>query len=734
MLALIYLFLCFATGYVICSFCLPKLAGFSETTFRGTPIKLSKFFILVPAWFVSGTLVMTWTAYLTAYLFKAKANPLKYGDFAAFALGFIIAVVGTLLLIKKKRARQLKGDLEKFSIPELVFVVLVIFLVFTLMYKTFFVKENRLYVGVSVFSDFSPHLGMIRSFSHGNNFPTVYSHYAGEDVRYHFMFQFLVGNLEFLGLRLDHAFNIPSILSLVFAYFLLYALAVRLSGRKPVGFVSCLLFAFRCSPSLWKYLSELKKDSVKETFLTNTNFIGYTTHEDWGLWNLNVYCNQRHLALGICALLIVLHLFIPNIYAMAERWKKYVSDREEREREKQLAIEEKLRMEVALAESEGEVPAEADAEDEEIEYEDEENLEPSWLERGVEKICDFLRFSLFKKEGWLPKDIISAVVAGILLGMTAFWNGATLLATIMVLFVLAMAADRRLEFLITAVITAGLSLTQTHFFTKGESVVSAKMQYGFIAENPTFFGALDYVLRLCGILIIVLLAAFAVVKGVRKWILVAFSAPFIFSFYVSLTMDVTVNHKYIMVSIMLMNIFAAILIDKMFRKKEGWLRAFCVFLVFIMTATGFYDYRTVLKKNNAMTGCLTYPMEDPMADWIQENTTSQDIFLTPFYSLSRPVLAGAMLYEGHAYYPMTAGYDTDKRYKLTKQMYECTDRDELIALLRENKISYVIIDNDARSNDYFRVNERIFEETFEKVYVEDEGQWMISIFDTSKLK
>ncbi len=734
MLGLLYLFLCFATGYALCSICLPKLSKLTETTFRGTPIKLSKFFILVPAWFVSGTLVMTWTAYIVAYLFRAKENPLKYGDFAAFGLGIIIVALGTLFLILKKRARQLNGALASFSTAELVFVVLVVILVFSLMYKTFFVKEDRLYVGVSVFSDFSPHLGMIRSFSHGNNFPTVYSHYAGEDVRYHFMFQFLVGNLEFLGLRLDHAFNIPSILSLVFAYFLLYALAVRLSGRKPVGYLTCLFFAFRCSPSLWKYLSELPKKTVSETALANTNFIGYTTHEDWGLWNLNVYCNQRHLAIGMCALLLVLHLFIPNIYVMAERWKKYVTDRDERERERKEAAEEARLTALALAESEGETADDPDAEDADYEYEDESELEPSKFEKCIEKIGEFLRFSLFRKEGWMPKDIVTAVVAGILLGMTAFWNGATLLATIMVLFVLAMAADRRLEFLITAVITAGLSLCQTSFFTEGESVVSAKMQYGFIAENPTLFGSIDYVLRLCGVLTLVLLAAFAVVKGVRKWILFAFSAPFIFSFYVSLTMDVTVNHKYIMVSIMLMNIFAAILIDRLFRKKSGWLKAFCVFLVFIMTATGLYDYRVVIKKNNALTGCLTYAMDDPMADWIEENTTSQDIFLTPFYSLSRPVLAGAMLYEGHAYYPMTAGYDTDKRYRLTRDMYECKDRDELIRLLRENNISYVIIDNDARTNDYFTVNEAIFEETFEKVYVEDEGQWMISIFDTSKLK
>jgi len=67
-------------------------------------------------------------------------------------------------------------------------------------------------IGWSVSSDFSTHLAVIRSFSYGSNFPSGYPHFADGNMRYHFMFMFLAGNLEFLGLRLDWAFNLPSIL------------------------------------------------------------------------------------------------------------------------------------------------------------------------------------------------------------------------------------------------------------------------------------------------------------------------------------------------------------------------------------------------------------------------------------------------------------------------------------------------------------------------------------------
>ena len=45
-------------------------------------------------------------------------------------------------------------------------------------------------------------------------YTSQYPHYGGQDVKYHFMFQFLVGNLEYLGLRLDLGYNLVSILSL----------------------------------------------------------------------------------------------------------------------------------------------------------------------------------------------------------------------------------------------------------------------------------------------------------------------------------------------------------------------------------------------------------------------------------------------------------------------------------------------------------------------------------------
>jgi hypothetical protein len=221
-----------------------------------------------------------------------------------------------------KKEKFFCGD-KKVIRLEFLLVAAVVLLASVLMWTTFYVKGSSLYVGYTVYSDFSPHIGMIRSFSYGNNFPTAYSHYAGEDIRYHFMFQFLVGNLEYLGLRLDYAFNIPSILSFTGAFLLLYVLAVKITGKISAGFLSCVFFAFRSAKTLFTYLSNLPKGTnILKALAENTDFISDTPNEDWGLWNLNVYCNQRHLALGLMVLLLLLILFLPHLYEMFERLKE----------------------------------------------------------------------------------------------------------------------------------------------------------------------------------------------------------------------------------------------------------------------------------------------------------------------------------------------------------------------------------------------------------------------------
>lgn len=660
MIAVIYLLISFFAGSAICRVAFPGLQESCSYSYKKVKIKLSAWFVLLPAWFLTGIIVQTWVTYLATYFFRDKAYPLSYGNAVSMTL-FLVGTVCYYYFKLKKKENCNKIHIESFDTTEWVILCTVCFIAFTLMWKTFCVRDGSLYVGYSVFSDFSPHLGMIRSFSYGNNFPTTYSFFAGEDIKYHFMFQFLVGNLEFLGMRIDYAFNLPSMLGFVSTVMLFYAFVVKLTGKKAVACFSVVFFLFRSSFSVFRFIIEREPGiGIFQALAKNTQFIGYTTNEHWGLWNLNVYSNQRHLGFTLGVLLFVLMQFLPHLY------------------------------------------------------------------EGVLKDGNVKSF--FSRKGWEIKDLRLALCCGIFLGSIGFWNGAVTIAALLVLFGVAILADRRLEFLVVAVIAVTLTLLQSKFFIHG-SAVELSFEFGFIAEEKSLSGVLGYIGRLTGILPFALAASLLIIPRIQKYLILAFSFPFLFSFFVSLTPDVTVNHKYIMISVMLLSIFAADLVVRLLEQRQMWKRALAVFLVFLMTATGLYDYRTLLKVNE---NALVFSQKDPLTLWVKENATSQDIFLTHNYSLNSLVLGGAMLYDGWQYFAWSAGYDTEGRDELVRQMYEADSPETLIRLIEQNNIRFIVVDNEARNAIEYEVNEEIIAGTYEMVFHYNDNGSDTIIYDTKR--
>lgn len=691
MIGLFFILISFGLGWAICSLAFPKLSQTVEKDCLQRRISVSPYILILPAWYVTGTLALTWTTYLIAYLFRGAEEPLFYANLIAMPLALIFIVC---TFINRKRYTQANSvpflcNNKKAVALELYLLIAITVLANVLMWLTFYVNGENLYVGVSVFSDFSPHVGMIRSFSYGNNFPTAYPHYAGEDIKYHFMFQFLAGNLEYLGLRIDYAFNLPSILSFISAFLLLYLLAVKITGKLGAGILACLFFAFRSSKTLFIYLTELPEGtSIWKALWENTNFISSTPNEDWGLWNLNVYCNQRHLAFGLAAIFFILLLFLPHLYEMFEDIQKfYMETREHRRKHGKIS--------------------------------------------PFQKLAGGLRVIFFTKQGWEIKDLRTAIATGLVLGSLSFFHGAAVIGVLTILFIMAVVSRRRLEYVIMAVLAVLLSLLQTKFFIHG-SAVATQFLFGFIAENKTLFGALSYLERLLGILPLVLIAALCLEKGATRYLILAFLAPLVFAFTISLTVDVTVNHKYIMMSCILLGIFAAAVIMKLFERRE-WISGTVGFLlIFILTATGIYDFITVLQKN-IPESAIVLELDNELTAWINENSKSQDIFLTSNYSINQVVLGGAMLFEGWPYFPWSAGYDTDYRTAQVKLMYEAKTPEELSELVKENNIRYIIVDNDNRSSEDYVINEANINSTFECIYTIGEDEWKTSIFDTQKL-
>jgi hypothetical protein len=196
------------------------------------------------------------------------------------------------------------------------FVILSIFFLFSvaLMWKTLnLTADGNISVATKAWSDFAATIPLIRSFSFGANFPPEYPIFAGMPIRYHFVFFALVGILEKLGIHLVWGLNILSSLAFFTLLACIYYLGKTVFKSKKVGLLSVVFFLFNGSFAFVEFFKKnpLSTDTLM-IILENTEFSSFGPYDGnlvSAFWSLNIFTNQRHLALAY-AVFLVLILFI----------------------------------------------------------------------------------------------------------------------------------------------------------------------------------------------------------------------------------------------------------------------------------------------------------------------------------------------------------------------------------------------------------------------------------------
>lgn len=680
MLALIYLCSCILVGASILYGVSPEIFQKDLSAYNRKKLAVSPVLLWLPASGVTGILLVTWSVYIMARILYGSDHPLLYANMVVLLFwGIVLAVTWGMAYKRGRRGVRVKANSSSFKNygVELIFFLLCFGFVTYLMYYTFHIRDNTIYVGGTLAGDFSVHLGMIRSFSWGDNFITSYTLYGGEDIRYHFMYQFLVGNLEFLGMRIEHALNLSSAITMLFASMLLYVLTVKVSGKGTAGYLSVLFFYFRSSESLFHYIAETpKEENLIKKLSSNRAYIGYTPNENWGIWGWNVFVNQRHLAISLAVALLVILMVLPKLYEMFRCFRTLEIDRNS-------------------------------------------------------TLFSYVRECFLKKDSWQLKDYKVMILLGMIAGGSAFFNGAVFIALIVMVFFLAALSKNRLDFVVFAGIAGVLSLVQSHVFIYGEAV-SPEYYFGFLAEAKTLWGVLYFLIRLLGVLVVVLAAAFMHYRGINRYLIVVFLTPAILTFTVKMTNDINVNHKYLFISCMMLDVIAATYVADLVRKKD-YVRNVCVgILVLILTSTGLYDIHS-LKMQNTEEKSVRIAVDDPISTWIRENTSSTDLFLTAPYALNSVTVAGAMLYQGYEYVCWSAGYDVNTRHMQVAAMYSATNQEQLKRLVEQNGITYIIVDRAVRSQEGYTVNEAVIAATYESAYTQGDGEDKFTIYDTTQV-
>lgn len=197
---------------------------------------------------------------------------------------------------------------------EFIFVLFALLLSTWLMSSTFSYGNGYMIIASKAWSDFASTIPLIRSFSLGVNFPPQYPLFPGEPIHYHFLFYFFVGLLEKLGIRIDFALNIPSVISFTWLLFITYFFAKKIFKSIIIGILSVIFFLFNGSLSFIEFLKTHPiSGNILNDIISNKTFPSFGPYDGKivsAFWNLNIYTNQRHLAGTFAFSLLIIYLFL----------------------------------------------------------------------------------------------------------------------------------------------------------------------------------------------------------------------------------------------------------------------------------------------------------------------------------------------------------------------------------------------------------------------------------------
>lgn len=288
MLAIFYLFFSFLLGLLVINAFLPKM----------------KILTRLAASFLIGIFLITWLTFLFSLLFSFTTDPLQWGIRVSF---LILLVIG--LVLKKSRPKLTMPAVQFF------FLALVLLVSGWLMRKSFGYTHSHFLIASNIYDDFNIHLGVMRSFSWGENFPAQLPFFAGGSIRYHFMTDFLFGVLEFLGLNPGWAINLPCFLAFASLLIFIFALSQKLvGGRFWLGLFSAILSLFNSSLTFVKFFQRLPLSWQTPKQVWRLGRYLSAGPFDGGIisifWNLNTFLNQRHLIFSSAMFLLVIDLLL----------------------------------------------------------------------------------------------------------------------------------------------------------------------------------------------------------------------------------------------------------------------------------------------------------------------------------------------------------------------------------------------------------------------------------------
>jgi DNA-binding beta-propeller fold protein YncE len=697
MMALIYLILAACVGDFFCR----RFYQFESVAHRWAAA------ILV------GLLVSSWFTYLAGLAFFWASRPLVWAN-----LFFFIAAIAMLSWPKWKRrilkrssakVQENRADLylprpKGSSIADWLLIIGYVVLVSWMMFASFNSKGSKLQIANPEYSDFGPNTALMQSFAVGHNFPTEYPHFSGDRIRYHFLFYFQAGNLEFLGLDPAWSLNLLSITTLVAMLVVVMTLGEVLFNSRAVGRLGSLLFFFFGSLAYVPFLQ--KQASVRSAIQAITHQREYLQTifpyrgEAWGTWSQVTYLNQRHFASAIGILLLVLVFLVIRYRAVAVK-----------------------RAEAQAASDTISAPPNAVPDTAPVSV----SGDPSGLEGVREPQIEMPSVSVATQP--TERTAITAepffatlppfIFSGVLLSLLPMWNSAAFLAAAAILGVLFILCPQRLQ-MIGLGVTAGLiALPQMLYLStgSGRAHMPKLLHWGYTIDHPTAANVVKYLGFTFGAKWLLIALALIFATSLQRRFFLAVLSLLAVAFCFQFTIEVLANQKFIHIWVIIANLFVAFALWRLWHFSLGGTtlpgKFAAVLTTLLIIPGGIIDFFPV---HNTGWSEVTYK-NDALIDWLKKNTTPREIFLTDRF-VNHPILmAGRRVFYGWPYYSWGAGYDASKRDRVYTALFEGRDPWKVYHLLKENGIKYVAYDNAIRQAQFIkRPNQQLYATYFPKVF------------------
>ncbi len=504
-----------------------------------------------------------------------------------------------------------------------------------LMFSTFSYENNMLLIASKAWSDFGSHIPLIRSFSLGSNFPPEYPLFPGEVIRYHFLFYLFVGILEKIGFRIDIALNVLSTIGFTVLLGMIYLFAKKIFKSKSIAALSLLFFLFNGSLSFLYFLkTHTDLISLPKEIITNSTFPSFGPYDGniiSAFWNLNIYTNQRHLALALALSLSAIYLFIRPIFS-----KKH------------------------------------------------------------------------------SQQILPSIILGVLLGLSFFFHLAILLATLLIIFLLAILFEKiRLNGVIAIIIAGIICLPQYLYMqTDALSGYGIQISLGYLSQITTSFPLLNFIsywiANLGFHIILIPLALFLVEKRAKK-IFLAFLSLFILANTLQFSPEIAANHKFVNY-FMIVGVMYSAFVVIFFWKKNVVGKILAIILVFLCTFSGIIDLFPIINDTK-----ISIPdhIANTDSQWILENTMSDSIILNTTYLNNAASIAGRKIFLGWPYFAWSAGHDTNTRQEEMQAIFKSNDIHMICKKLDANSIDYVFLE---QSSPDFQFDNKFWKENFTPEY------------------